>query len=201
MSRYYKYIIPIVAIKLSIFLLISCNADDFDQKNEPMQFNVDTSLISTSIYLEDSNILLRPPIGWDEISDIEFEQMSKSIQDSKNIFNIHLKKAFKSAEGALLIISRIQSKADNFGYIPPDYIELLTDQFNVEHIPFDVFEINQLPIRQYLINSPIVVIFKLFVSSASDYQIDYIIPKRIYENELKKIESSIGSINKQKENK
>ena len=90
----------------------------------------------------------------------------------------------------------MSSKIKNFGYIPPDYVELLSEQFNIEDVPFDIFDIHQVPIRQYLINAKEVVIFKLFIAANTDYQLDYIIPKKIYEKELKKIESSIGSINK-----
>ena len=123
--------------------------------------------------------------------------MSESIQNGENIFDIHLNRAFKSKEGSLLIISQIQSKVDDFGYIPPDYIELLFEQFHIGNVPFDIFDINQVLVRQYLINTEEVVIFKLFLSANTDYQLDYIIPKNIYGGELKKIESSIGSINKQ----
>lgn len=196
MSHYYKYIISIVVIKLSMFFIISCNTDDFNQKNDAMQFYVDTSLLANSIYLENSNISLRPPADWVSISNDEMEHLTKTIQGGENIFQINLKNAYKSPEGALLIITQVSSKIKNFGYIPPDYVELLSEQFNIENVPFDIFDIHKVPIRQYLINTKEVVIFKLFISGNTDYQLDYIIPKNIYEKELKKIESSIGSINK-----
>jgi hypothetical protein len=201
MSHYYKYIIPIVLVKLSIFFIIACNTDDFDQKNDAMQFYVDTSLLANSIYLENSNISLRPPVDWVSISNDEMEHLSKTIQEGENIFQINLKNAYKSPEGALLIITQVSSKIKNFGYIPPDYVELLSEQFNIENVLFDIFDIHKVPIRQYLINTKEVVIFKLFIWANTDYQLDYIIPKNIYEKELKKIESSIGSINKKKETK
>jgi hypothetical protein len=201
MRPYYKYIMPIVVVKLSMLFIISCNADDYEQKDETMQFYVDTSLLSTSIYLEDSNISLRPPLGWDAISDIEFEQLSKSIQNGDNIFDIRLNRVFKSVDGALMIISQVQSKLYNFGYVPPDYVDLLSEQFNIENIPTLKFPINKIPIIQYLINTDDFVIIRFFIGSNISYQIDYIIPRNIYEKELKKIESSIGSINKQKEKK
>jgi len=179
-----------------MFFIISCNTDDFNQKNDAMQFYVDTSLLANSIYLENSNISLRPPADWVSISNDEMEHLTKTIQGGENIFQINLKNAYKSPEGALLIITQVSSKIKNFGYIPPDYVELLSEQFNIENVPFDIFDIHKVPIRQYLINTKEVVIFKLFISGNTDYQLDYIIPKNIYEKELKKIESSIGSINK-----
>ena len=199
MSKYYKYIIPVVAVKLFIFFLISCNSEQLDKQASDMKFYVDTNLLSTSIYLENSNISLRPPVDWVSISNDEMEHLSKTIQGGENIFEIKLKKAYKSPEGALLIINQVSSKIKNFAYIPHDYVELLSEQFNIENIPFDIFDIHQVPIRQYLINAKEVVIIKLFISANTDYQLDYIIPKNIYEKELKKIESSIGSINKKKE--
>ena len=94
MSHYYKYIIPIVLVKLSIFFIIACNTDDFDQKNDAMQFYVDTSLLANSIYLENSNISLRPPVDWVSISNDEMEHLSKTIQEGENIFQINLKNAY-----------------------------------------------------------------------------------------------------------
>ena len=108
-----------------MFFIISCNSDDFNQKNDAMQFYVDTSLLANSIYLENSNISLRPPADWIPISNDEMEHLSKTIQGGENIFQINLKNAYKSLEGALLIITQVSSKIKNFGYIPPDYVELL----------------------------------------------------------------------------
>ena len=102
-------------------------------------------------------------------------------------------------DGALLIISQVQSKAENFSYIPPNYIEILSQQFSIKDIPSLKFPINKVPILQYLINTDEYVIIRIFVGKNLNYQLDYIIPRNIYEKELKKIESSIGSINKQKE--
>ena len=199
MSHYFKYIIPIVAVKLVIFFIISCNADDFDQKSDTMQFYVDTSLLSTRIYLENSNISLKPPIDWILISEQESTQLSIAIKDGDNIFEILLSNVFKSQNGALMIISQVQSKVNNFGYIPPDYKELLTQQFSIKDIPSLKFPINEIPILQYLISTNEFVIIRIFIDSIANYQIDYIIPRNIYEKELKKVESSIGSINKTKE--
>ena len=197
--HYYKYIKPIIVLKLSILFLISCHAEELDEKSNFMQFNVDVKLLSTSIYLDSTNISLRPPIGWDLILHSEFKQLSESIHDGNNIFDINLNKAFKSMDGALLIISQVQSKAENFSYIPPNYIEILSQQFSIKDIPSLKFPINKIPILQYLINTDEYVIIRIFVGNNLNYQLDYIIPRHIYEKELKKIESSIGSINKQKE--
>lgn len=201
MTKYYKYIMPIVAIKLSIFFLISCNEDDFNQKNDALKFYVDTSLLANSIFLENSNTSLRPPLGWEPISDIDFEKLSKSIKSGDNIFDIHLSNTYRSIDGALMIISRIQSKADNFGYLPIDYKELLIQQFSTKDIYSLKLSINQNAVLQYLINTDKFVIIRIFISSNPNYQIDYIIPRNIYEKELKKIESSIGSIIKKTEKK
>ncbi len=199
MSHYYKYIIPIVVVKLSMFFIISCNTDDFNQKKVGMQFYVDTSLLANSIYLENSNISLKPPIDWILISEEESTQLSIAIKDGDNIFEILLSNVFKSKNGALMIISQVQSKVNDFGYIPPDYKELLTQQFSIKDIPSLKFPINEIPILQYLINTDEFVIIRIFIDSIANYQIDYIIPRNIYEKELKKVESSIGSINKTKE--
>ena len=42
---YYKYIKPIIVLKLSILFLISCHAEELDEKSNFMQFNVDVKLL------------------------------------------------------------------------------------------------------------------------------------------------------------
>ena len=195
MSHYYKHIIPIILAKLAIFFIISCNTDDFAQKNDAMQFDVDTSLLSKSIDLENSNISLKPPIDWALISEEESTQLSEAIRDEDKVFDILLGNIFQSPNGALMIISQVQSKINNFGYIPTDYKELLKQQFGIKVIPSLEFSINEIPILQYLINTDEFVVIRIFIDSIVNYQIDYIVSRNIYEKELIKIESSIGSIN------
>ena len=89
MSHYCKHIIPIILVKLAIFFIISCNTDDFAQKNDAMQFDVDTSLLSMSIDLENSNISLKPPIDWALISEEESTQLSEAIRDEDKVFAIY----------------------------------------------------------------------------------------------------------------
>ncbi|MBC8311830.1 MAG: hypothetical protein H8E72_05955 [Candidatus Marinimicrobia bacterium] len=196
MSHYYKYIIPMVIIKLSIFFIISCNADDFDQKNDAMQFYVDTSLLSQSINFSKSEITLRPPIDWTEVTGKDFIKAANTIDSIDNLYPIKLVNLFSSEQTSALMIFEINGDYTNFDYLPPDFSALLESQFSIDYVPFDNFNIGNVPVRQYVINAPEVIIFKLFTSGKTNYEIDYIIPRSEYEKELKKIESSIGSINR-----
>ena len=67
-------------------------------------------------------------------------------------------------------------------------------QFSTENINIANLKINNIDVMQYLITNDAHVTFKLFISSKYSYQVDYIIPLEIYKEELRKIESSIGTI-------
>ena len=190
MSKYYIYILT-----LGFIFIISCSSEKLDSDQSDIQFSVNTNLLSKSIYLDNSKISFRPPIGWDELSSDQINIISEVVNSTENVFDIKLNKAFQSLNGAMIIISSIKNTIENFGYIPSNYMQLLSEQFKVDDIMLDNFKIHQVPVKQFLINTKDVVIIKLFISDNVDYQLDYIVPKKVYEEELKKIESSIGSIN------
>ena len=161
-----------------------------------MQFYVDTSLLSQSINFSKSEITLRPPIDWTEVTGKDFIKAANTIDSIDNLYPIKLVNLFSSEQTSALMIFEINGDYTNFDYLPPDFSALLESQFSIDYVPFDNFNIGNVPVRQYVINAPEVIIFKLFTSGKTNYEIDYIIPRSEYEKELKKIESSIGSINR-----
>jgi hypothetical protein len=50
------------------------------------------------------------------------------------------------------------------------------------------------PIDWCIISNNNHTVIKLFISGIQNYQVDYIIPRGVYEAELSKVESSIGTI-------
>ena len=73
----------------------------------------------------------------------------------------------------------------------------MKDQFGVNNITYYTFLINSILVRQYFIETQDMMIFKNFINSNNqNYQLDYIIKKKSYNQEIESIESSIGSLNR-----
>ncbi len=168
--------------------------DDF--KN--IEFNVDTELLSSLPLVIEDVFELRIPKDWYKLNDDNFIKFKNVIEsDSAAFFKISLLNVFNSPNGSYSIISKIISDNNVFEKIDSTYITLLAENFKTNNINIGRININGINTIQYLISTKDKVIIKLILKiKKSYYQIDYIIPLEIYEKELKKIESSIGSINK-----
>ena len=73
----------------------------------------------------------------------------------------------------------------------------MKDQFGVDNITYYTFFINSILVRQYFIETQDRMFFKNFINSNNrNYQLDYIIQKKTYNQQIESIESSIGSLNR-----
>ena len=134
------------------------------------------------------------PINWSPFDSNNFIQLQRAIETNENIIQLELVDGYQSKDLATCIISKVKTNKDDFSYIPENYIEILKSQFSTENINVSQIDINNTPIRQFIISNDNHTVIKLFISGVQNYQVDYIIPRGVYEAELGKIESSIGTI-------
>ena len=180
-----------------LFLFISSCSKNNSSNVESLEFEINDNLLSDEISIDEMNLSIRPPIDWYEIVGEDFEKASQSIKEADNLFSLKLKHMFVSNNASTLIINEVGGT--DFDYLPDDFQSLLRDNFNVESILDSEFFINEIPIKQFIINISDKIIFKLFINNINnDLQIDYIIPRNEYANELRKLESSLGSLTKTK---
>jgi hypothetical protein len=89
-----------------------------------------------------------------------------------------------------------------FNEIDSTYYNVVVDNFKTKNINQGKFKINGIKTIQYIITAQEIVLIKLiFNIKGFYYQLDYIIPLSNYEEKLRSIESSIGSIFEIKEDK
>jgi len=187
----------ILLLSVILFQSIGCTydkkgSDDF----QIIVFNVNTKLLSAEQSFFNKKLEMRLPVDYHQIDNDKFLTVKKSIEsDSTAFFKLSLLSVFNSPNGSYSIISEIVSDKNIFEEVDSTYYELLAENFKTTNINIGKVKINGINVIQYLITTIDKVIIKLILNvNNSYYQIDYIIPLEIYEKELKKIESSIGSI-------
>ena len=188
-------------INLFLFLIVSffffgC---DSSKKHEPkwvenVVFNINDKKLSSYHILSDSSTMLRPPNDWIKVDKFDISTLNESLPN--DVIPINIEDIFTSSIGSAIIISKINSDKSNFHYIPSDFLELMKSENKLDSIPNYTFMINNLLVRQYILNLRDVTIFKYFVESNNNYQLDFIFNKQEDSEQIESIESSIGSLTK-----
>lgn len=193
-------------IVLSVILFQSFGCTHENKRSDDFQnivFDVNTNLLSTKRSIINNKLELRMPIDYSKIDDDKFHIVKKTIEsDSAAFFNMALLNVFNSPNGSYSVISKIVSDKNVFEEVDSTYYALLTEISKAKNIIKSKVKVNGIDVIQYIISTNDKVMIKLILNvENSFYQIDYIIPLKYYEKELRSIESSIGSIFKTKEDK
>jgi len=184
----YKILIIIITLICSCSDSTSNNQQDFEKIN----FNVNENLISDPFIFDNSFIMSVPNIVFKN-SDA-FNALNNHLKmDDNSYFPFGLIDVF-SNDNILIYIGQIE-QSDLFSKLNSNYIEALKETYNVESINMGKFNINEVNVVQYMFNDEKSFTIKLYINILDKfYEITYILNASIYEDSLKYIESSIGSI-------
>jgi hypothetical protein len=187
-----------------LFSIISCRSNNkINDGFVKAIFNVDSNLLSKTPTTIDNIFQITYPLDFNQIEEIDFQKIKTAIEsDSTSFFQLSPLAIYKSSGGSTSILSKIISEEDVFNEIDTTYYNVLADNFETKYIDQNKIKINGINTIQYIITTTEVVLIKLIFNVRDFYyQLDYIIPIYIYEEKLKSIESSIGSVLKNKEGK
>ena len=197
---FYQFNIRVIIISLFfsslILSMISCEStlDKSKTTSQNISFKIDHNLLSKTPLKNNEEFSIYLPINWSPFDSNNFIQLQRAIETNENIIQLELVDGYQSKDYATCIISKVSSNKEEFQYIPENYIEILKSQFSTENINVSQIDINNTPVRQFIISNNNHTVIKLFISGIQNYQVDYIIPRGVYESELGKVESSIGTI-------
>ncbi len=190
-----RKILLLLLIPSTIFL--SCKKEIL--KENTLQFRVNKALLNNEEINDNIlNLSYRIPVGFNAVKlnntlslkEINLDSISSLPLENRSFY-------FDKKHFSFLIISLVKN-----GIKKEKAIESLKKHSNRKTLwkeyNFTTFTNNQIAFYQFILQSNDYVIFKLLVSQHKNLsEINYIIPKRFYTNEVaKKLESSIGSIKK-----
>ena len=187
---------------IMLFSTISCDSNnEINDEFVIIEFNVNNNLLSDKSALIENIFQITFPTDYNKIENANFQKVKSIIDfDTTAYFQLSLVTIYNSLSGCSAILSKILSENNVFNEIDSSYNNLLLDNFKTKNINKSKIKINGINSIQFIITTIDKVIIKLiFKIKGFYYQLDYIIPFSIYQEKLKSIESSIGSLNKQKE--
>ena len=191
-----RFILPILIFSGLYLNMVSCENTQHKTipENKDLSFNINHNLLNKIPLINEDGFTIYTPINWVAFDSTSIIQLKRAIEANENVIQLELVGGYQSKDLATCIISKVKTNEDNFSYIPENYIEILKPQFSTENINVSQVDINNTPVRQFIISNDNHTVIKLFISGVQNYQVDYIIPRGVYEAELGKIESSIGTI-------
>jgi len=174
-----------------LYVLFSCQSDPGRQSLSQMEFTVDSSRLAPLIKDRSSGLQYCPPAGWVRALPASFRSCIDtsyygSLPQTVNVFK-------DSASTAFLVVSVYPGETGNVGDLNQ---YRLNQQSPWQDARKARFEHHQMLFGQLLLQSPRWVSFRLFIQRENrPVRFDYFVSRSVYQNEVRKIESSIGSIN------
>ena len=191
-----RFILPILIFSGLYLNMVSCENTQHKTipENKDLSFNINHNLLNKTPLKNDDGFLIYSPVEWVSFDSANFTQLKRVLEANENLIPLELVGGYQSKELATCIISKVITIKNSFEYIPENYKDILKSQFSTENINVSQINIKNNPVRQYIISNNSHTVIKLFISGVQNYQVDYIIPRGVYEAELGKVESSIGTI-------
>lgn len=163
-----------------------------------MEFRVDSTLLGAVIEVPNHDLRFNPPVGWASISDSGVVQVNEEAPGEEGAITVeaaHL--FFHPTHRSVLSVSVLRQVAGGrFEERIAAYAEVLKDAFPGPELKQTAFRKDGLHIVQFLARPEGLVNFKIVLDtpSADLIQFDYVVPQPFYEEQVRAIESSIGSI-------
>lgn len=175
------------------------------KKSEPpefpaMNFNIERNLLGNKVECKEFGFSFNAPVDWNEAGKKELDDASQALTKTlagKKDISINPLYIFIRSNGCVLNIANIKLSAQQNNL--KDKIKVYESVFFGDHVPPDIkktlYSKDGINIVQYLLQENRIDFRLLFISAKGDLiQFDYLADKRNYLNEVKAIESSIGSI-------
>ncbi len=183
-----------VIILLNLIFFFSCSEEKPKKEITTLEFTIDTNLVTNYISFDDFKIAIRIPNDWMKLNSAMLEEIINKLGEGNNSnleYNYQPEFVFKNdstqsilAIGSVTSISNIE-----------EYLTSINSQFAGWDVRRGDFTNNNINFSQFLMQKENMILFKLvFKNYNKIIQIDYSLSKQFYADEIKKVESSIGSI-------
>ena len=182
---------------LAALALVSCSPSAQDAPEEPavMRFTVVDALLGPPVRLEDPPFEIRPPKDWLPLDSLRVARLGSSMNVGGDAsFRLEPQRVFMDpASGGVLFVTRWHAdSAATWKQVADRQREMLDANKVGREVSHDSFVLAGQLCQQSLVQDSIRVAFKLLL--ACGFQLDYVVPRSVYETQVELIESSLGSV-------
>ena len=181
--------------------LVGCDPPNSQKRTyETLVFNVDQTRLEPAITDTTLKIEISAPKGWKAIDDAMLMEVIDRLGDKLTQgLQMMPRWVFMNEDSrAMCVVSRLES-----GKVPLNETLLQTletayrTQFPKATVQRAIFMKDAFRVHQLMVGTSDFVLVKLVCDAPENpvFEVDYVVPRDVYETELRAIESSIGSIN------
>ena len=181
--------------------LVGCDPPNSQKRTyETLVFNVDQTRLEPAITDTTLKIEISAPKGWKAINDAMLMEVIDRLGDKLTQgLQMMPRWVFMNEDSrAMCVVSRLES-----GKVPLNETLLQTletayrTQFPKATVQRAIFMKDAFRVHQLMVGTSDFVLVKLVCDAPENpvFEVDYVVPRDVYETELRAIESSIGSIN------
>jgi hypothetical protein len=176
-----------------MLIISSCSSDSRSKQND-LDFNVNKSLLGDVFIDSVSGLIIKAPVGWRN-SNLFTNDTLKAKLSQLHLDSLGKTMYLDSSQRASLLIARL-TQNENLALIYKNPDSAYNTSKKWSSVTKSEFVLNGMRTYQFLLQSETLVNFRLLTTSPSkkSVQIDYLIDRSVYLHNVKKIESSIGSI-------
>ena len=181
--------------------LVGCDSPNSQKRTyETLVFNVDQTRLEPAITDTTLKIEISAPKGWKAIDDAMLMEVIDRLGNKLTQgLQMMPRWVFMNEDSrAMCVVSRLES-----GKVPLNETLLQTletayrTQFPKATVQRAIFMKDAFRVHQLMVGASDFVLIKLMCDASENpvFEVDYVVPRDVYETELRAIESSIGSIN------
>lgn len=167
---------------------------------ETLAFNVDKTLLEPAITDTTLKMTIAAPKAWEKTDDTMLTQVIDQVSPhiTQGLQMVPRWVFLNEQSRAICIVSRLEG----IEITPNDTLlqsleTAYLDKFPKATVQRTAFLKDAFRIHQLMVGAPDFVLIKLICDAPESliFEVDYVVPRNVYETELRAIESSIGSIN------
>ena len=193
--RCFVAILPFLTL---LFVFVGCKSSKTEDTHPSLEFQIDPALLEPKIQDKELGIEISPPAGWEKRDSTfsnsgtlkELRAIEMLVGSPKHFFQ-------HNQTNSLCILSKSTTNSvKNTENLILRSKSGLEKQFPSAKISTSTFLKDKILVHQIMLLSPEYVILKLVceLDKLKAFEVVYILPKNAYADQLRAIESSIGSI-------
>ena len=183
---------------MTLFILLNCTKNHSKEEPETLIFNIDSLLIGERYINEKIGVSFCPPKEWNKLSSdlmSSIEQSLQEMEDSSSV-DIILQNVFLNQKNSCICFLSTFQKTMPAAQIRNTYLTELYAGDIQGSINEGSYMHNGFNIRQIIHVQDDQITIKLICISDDEhiFLLDYIVPSQFYEQNIRSIESSIGTL-------